>query len=88
MIEALGYVSGLSLAICGLPQAIQSWRTGNSQGISPYFLWLWGLGEVGMTIYTLLKIGFDKPLLLNYIFNIVLIIFIMRYYYFPRRVND
>lgn len=87
MIEALGYISGLSLALCGLPQAIQSWKTGTSEGISPLFLWLWMLGEIGMVSYTLLKIGFDKPLMLNYSFNIILISVMMKYYYFPRSMK-
>lgn len=86
-LEILGYIAGFLLAICGAPQAVQSYKQGDSKGVSLQFLWLWMIGELGMTAYTLLKIGFDGPLMLNYTFNIVVISFIMRYYYFPRRTS-
>lgn len=87
MIENLGYVSGLLLGWCGLPQVYESIKSGNTKGVSKIFIWMWLLGEMGMTSYTLLKIGFNGPLLLNYGINIGMILILLKYTYFPRITN-
>lgn len=83
-LELLGYVSASFLAICSIPQAWKSYKDGRTEGIAHSFLWLWFLGEIGTLIYTILKLGWVGPLILNYVFNILLIGVIMRYLYFPR----
>ena len=85
MIEILGYVSATFLAICGVPQAYHSWKLGHCDGISPFFLWSWYIGEWGILFYTLLDIGFNGPLVMNYILNIVCITVIGYYLYFPKK---
>lgn len=80
--ELFGWVGGILLAICGLPQAILSWRQGHSEGIDWSFLWAWFIGEVFLLVHVLHLYGLNwlaAPLLLNYAFNIVLVGVILRY---------
>lgn len=86
-IEAIGWLSGILFACCGLPQAVLSYKSGNSRGISAGMLWMWFWGEILAIIYVLSKIGFDKPLLFNYTINVLFILVILKYKYFERS-ND
>lgn len=67
----------MCLALCGVPQAIQSYQDKHSHGISWGFLLLWGFGEIFAMIYVFEKL--DIPLLMNYAANI-LIVGVMVYY--------
>jgi uncharacterized protein with PQ loop repeat len=73
----LGWLGSMCLALCGVPQAIQSYQDKHSHGISWGFLLLWGFGEIFAMIYVFEKL--DIPLLMNYAANI-LIVGIMVYY--------
>jgi uncharacterized protein with PQ loop repeat len=79
----IGYIGSILLAVCGAPQAILSIKQGHSKGISFYFLLLWSLGEIFTLIYILPKE--DKPLLLNYVSNIIFLAVIWKYKLFPRK---
>lgn len=46
-------------------------------------MWFWG--EVLTVSYVYLKHGFDGPLMLNYLANIVFLVVIMKYKYKPRQ---
>ncbi len=83
MLELIGWVGGILLAICGVPQAYQSWKEGNSKGISWVFLWLWLAGEIMVLIYIFPK--YLIPLILNYGLNIIVISIIIWYKWFPRK---
>jgi uncharacterized protein with PQ loop repeat len=83
MMDFVGYLGSICLAICSLPQCIMSIRQGHSEGISKGFLLLWSLGEVFTLIYILPKA--DIPLLLNYSANIIFLIIIWKYKLFPRK---
>jgi len=84
MIEQIGYVGGLMLAFCAVPQVYQCVKTGNADGLSKGFLLLWLGGEILMQIYVITKHGFDMPLLINYWFNTLLCLIIGKYMFFPR----
>lgn len=75
--EVIGWVGSIMLALCGLPQAIKSYRTKSSKDISIWFLILWLLGEVLTLVYVFPKL--DWPLIMNYSFNIGLICVILKY---------
>lgn len=75
--EVIGWVGSIMLALCGLPQAIKSYRTKSSKDISIWFLVLWLLGEVLTLVYVFPKL--DWPLIMNYSFNIGLICVILKY---------
>jgi uncharacterized protein with PQ loop repeat len=83
MIESVGYIGGLLLALSGLPQALKSLREGRTGDISTALLWMWVVGEGFMFVYTAVKAP-TVPLLLNFGANFVLVGLITWYYYFPR----
>lgn len=78
----LGWVGSVLLAFCGLPQAVHSWRTGRSDGVTWGLLVMWGLGEVLTLAYVLPKM--EMPLVFNYTANIFFLVVIARYKVFPR----
>jgi uncharacterized protein with PQ loop repeat len=86
-VEVVGWTAAVLFSICGIPQAWKCIKEGRADGISHLFVWAWFLGEILMIVYVLLKHGFDGPLLTNYIFNILSILVIFRYLYFPRPIN-
>lgn len=73
----VGWVGAALLAFCGLPQAVHSWRTGSSDGVTWGLISMWGIGEVLTLVYVLPKM--DWPLLFNYAANIVFLSVIMWY---------
>ena len=87
-IEVFGYIGAALFAFCGLPQAIKSYRDGHAEGLAHLFLWMWFFGEVLTITYVYAKHGPDLPLIGNYSFNLILVIFIMRYKYFPRTLIE
>lgn len=84
MIEALGWIGSTLFAFCAIPQAWQSWKTKNSDGLSWSFLLMWFFGEVLTVIYVSQKDNV-LPLLVNYYFNLALLLVIIWYRIFPQR---
>jgi len=84
MIEVLGILGALALAICAVPQAILSYKQGHSDGMSSWTLGLWTMGEILTTAYILLTSA-DPILLMNYIANLCYLSVIVRYKLYPRR---
>lgn len=77
MNECVGWVGSVLLAFCGLPQAIESWRRGSSEGVAWGFLVMWGFGEIFALAYVIQK--FDIPLIFNYLANLLFLAVIVRY---------
>ena len=75
--ELLGWVGSIMLSICGLPQAYESYKNKNSDGINWGFILLWLIGEVLVVFYVLYKK--EYPLVFNCALNIVLASIIMYY---------
>lgn len=73
----MGWLGSLCLALCGVPQALQSYKDKNSHGISWGMLLLWAFGEVFALTYVFNKL--DMPLLMNYAINIF-VVALMLYY--------
>lgn len=71
------------MAFCALPQAVQSFRSGSSLGVTWGLLLMWGAGEVLTLIYVIPKM--ELPLLFNYAANIVFISVITYYKVWPRK---
>jgi len=82
VLESFGWFGGILLAICGAPQAWQSYKIGHSEGLSWGFLWMWFWGEVFVLIYVIPQLLY--PLILNYAFNIFLAGVILWYKFKPR----
>ena len=81
--EYIGWIGSILLAFCGLPQAIESYKTKNSNGLTWGFLIMWGTGELLTIIYIIPKLYL--PLLFNYTANIIFISIILYYKIKPKK---
>ena len=75
--DNIGWFGSILMAFCGLPQAIESYRTKSSKGLTWGFLIMWFCGEVATLIYLIPKM--DLPLLFNYSANIMFLLIILYY---------
>jgi uncharacterized protein with PQ loop repeat len=80
--DIIGYIGSIMLAICGLPQAIESYKTKSSEGLTWGFLALWFFGEILTFVYVLPKM--DLPLLINYSANLLFLSVIIYYKIKPK----
>lgn len=80
--DSIGWIGSVLLAFCGLPQAIQSIKTGNSNGLNWGFISAWFGGELLTLAYVIPKM--DLPLLFNYSANIAFLLIIIKYRIWPR----
>jgi uncharacterized protein with PQ loop repeat len=81
--DNVGWIGSILLAFCGLPQAIESYKTKNSDGLTWGFVLMWFVGEICTFIYIIPKM--DLPLLFNYSANIMFLIIIIYYKINPKR---
>jgi MtN3 and saliva related transmembrane protein len=77
VLDFLGWAGSILLAFCGLPQAIESWKTKSADGVTWGLLVMWGLGEVLTFVYVLPRM--DIPLLFNYSTNMTFLGVIIYY---------
>ena len=84
--QICGWLGSICLAICGLPQAWQSYKDKHSDGISWGFLLLWAFGEIFALAYVYDKL--DLPLLLNYATNIFILAVIIYYKVKPGKIDS
>lgn len=81
--EYIGWIGSILLAFCGLPQAIESYKTKSSAGLTWGFLIMWGVGELFTIVYIIPK--WHWPLIFNYTANIIFISIIVYYKIKPRK---
>lgn len=77
LLEIIGWIGAMCLAMCGVPQALITLRDKNSEGNSWGMLLLWGFGEILAFFYVMDQL--DLALALNYGVNI-LVVGIMLWY--------
>jgi uncharacterized protein with PQ loop repeat len=77
MIENIGWIGSILLAFCGLPQAIESYKTKSSEGLTWGFISMWFIGEIFTIIYVFPKM--DYILLFNYTANVLFLSVIIYY---------
>lgn len=70
MLEMIGTLGATLLALCPIPQTIQTLRTKRADDISWSFLLMWFFGEVFIACYVALG-SQDKILLFNYSVNLL-----------------
>lgn len=75
--EIIGWIGSILLAFCGLPQAIESYKTKSSAGLTWGFLLMWFVGEIFTIIYIIPK--WHWPLLFNYTANVIFLSIILWY---------
>jgi uncharacterized protein with PQ loop repeat len=81
--EMLGWLGSILLAFCGLPQAIESYKTKSSDGLTWGFIAMWFIGEIFTFIYILPKM--DLPLMFNYTANIIFLSIIIYFKLYPKK---
>ncbi len=85
-VEIIGWLGSILLALCGLPQAIHSFKTKSSEGLTWSFIFMWLVGEVFTLIYIVSKSNV-APLLINYCLNIIFLSVILYYKILPKKEN-
>jgi uncharacterized protein with PQ loop repeat len=81
--EVFGWAGSFLLSVASIPQAIQSYKQGHSEGLSTAMIWLWGAGMMSAMIYVTSKT--DLPLMFNYGFNLVTVWATIAWFkHFPR----
>jgi|APGre2960657468_1045069.scaffolds.fasta_scaffold103533_2 uncharacterized protein with PQ loop repeat len=83
MLEYSGWIGSFLFALCGLPQAIQSYTDKHSDGLNWLFIIAWFFGEIFTLVYIIPK-G-DIPLIVNYSVNLVFVLVIAYYKLYPRK---
>jgi MtN3 and saliva related transmembrane protein len=81
--EIIGWLGSILLAFCGLPQAIESYKTKSSEGLTWGFLFMWFMGEIFTIIYILPQMVL--PLLFNYTANVIFLSIIIYYKINPKK---
>ena len=81
--ELIGWFGSILLAFCGLPQAIESYKTKSSEGLTWGFIGMWFIGEIFTIIYILPQMVL--PLLFNYTANIIFLSIIIYYKINPKK---
>jgi uncharacterized protein with PQ loop repeat len=81
--ETIGWLGSILLAFCGLPQAIESYKTKSSAGLTWGFISMWFIGEILTVIYIIPK--WHWPLIFNYTANIIFLSVILYYKIKPKK---
>lgn len=79
----IGWMGAICLAVCGLPQAWESYKARNSEGISWSMLLLWGFGELLTFIYVFEQM--NVPLITNIATNILAVSIMIWFKLFPEQ---
>lgn len=88
-VELIGWLAGISLTFCTVPQVCKCHKEGHAEGLAFGYLFFLFVGMLSMFLYVLGKYQFaDKPLLFNYIFNVLLLLILWKYKIFPRDNDD
>lgn len=81
MIELVGWIGGIALAVCAIPQVVATWKTKSMDGISWLFLILWFIGEICTVSYIIITnmsaSSFQIPLIVNCVLNIILLFYLL-----------
>jgi len=74
--ETIGYLGGLLLSICGIPEVIRTIKD-NKCHLGWSMLVLWTLGELFMIVYAFYL--WNGPLIMNYTFNFFVVTIMLIY---------
>ena len=86
MLEVMGWIGATLFSLCAVPQVIRTYITKSAKDFSWGFLGMWFWGEILTFIYVLsINIQVDEyqyPLLVNYVFNFILLLYLIYAKYF------
>jgi uncharacterized protein with PQ loop repeat len=81
IIELLGWLGGILLSLCAIPQVYKTYKEKNAKGLAWGMLYLWFLGEGCTLVYILftnIEVGiYQWPLIINYVINLFLVLFLL-----------
>lgn len=80
-LQVLGWIGTAFLALCMAPQTIETLKT-KEVGMNGHSIIYWFIGLVLMAIYTPLQLGWDWPLMTNYIVNLAMGAVLIKYKFF------
>lgn len=83
IMQLVGWIGNLMFAFSAVPQAYKCYRQGHAQGLSGGLLYMWLIGEISALSYGIYE-QIPAPLIVNYVFNLLCLLIIMRYYLFER----
>lgn len=83
LLETIGWLGSVCMALRCVPQVMRSFRKGNSKGLSYGLILLWLFGGIFTLIYVV-PTG-SLPLIFNYSCNIILILILLWYKVFPNK---
>lgn len=86
MFAILGWVGAVCFSLCAVPQAVKCIKQGHAHGLDHVFLLLWFIGEISMLVYSMTEV-FSLPLIANYTFNLICLVVILRYRFWPTISN-
>lgn len=85
MLNIIGIIGSICLVISGVPQLYTCYKNGHADGVSVLMLFLWITGMTCLLFYILFNHPEDILLLANYSINIIVILGILRYKFFPNK---
>jgi hypothetical protein len=88
LIDSIGWIGNVALALCGAPLAHESYKQGHSNGISRKFLWLWFCGDASVIVYVPARVGFNGPIIAQAIISLVFLAVVAKYSAFPRNMAE
>lgn len=83
LIEICGWIGALSYSIYSIPQAIDAFRCGHTEGLSNGMVILLFFGALCSLIYILPDV--TSPLFYNFSISLMAASTIFRYHFFPRK---
>ena len=86
--EYLGWISSILLSICSIPQVVRILKEGNANSLAAGYILMWALGNLLTQIYIVNTVGWQLALLSKYWVNDIFLIIMIKYKFFPRKLND
>ncbi len=80
VIESFGFIGGIMLSICSIPEAVKSYQEKVCH-IGWGMLLLWLGGEIGLLVYEVKTMAL--PRLINYFLNLLCILVLIYYKKYP-----
>lgn len=81
IIDICGWIGSASYAAYSVPQAVDAYKTGKTNGLSSAMIWLLFFGSLCSLLYVLPD--FTSPLFYNFSIALSAAAVILKYHYFP-----
>ena len=80
-----GWLGTIFLGLCGIFQALHCWQRGNSEGLSWFFMGLWGVGEILRLYHVTVNLPvLDMALIVGYTIDLCSLGVMVKYKLYPR----